>query len=55
MKKLSRDDYTKYMSMVNANIKETERRIDNLEINQKVSKLSFEEWVKFQNGELKIK
>ena len=53
-KKLTKKDYDIYMIFVNQNIKETERRLKNLDKTKKVSQLSFEDWVKFQNGELKI-
>jgi hypothetical protein len=43
------------MKVVNRDIKETERRLKTLDKTKKVSELSFEDWVKFQNGELKIK
>ena len=33
----------------------TERRLQTLEKSKFISQLSFEDWVKFQNGELKIK
>ena len=54
-KELTKKDYDNYMRVVNQNIKETERRLENLEKEKKVSQLSFEDWVKFQNNELKIK
>jgi len=53
-KELTKKDYDNYMKVVNQNIKETERRLENLDKSKKVSQLSFEDWVKFQNGELKI-
>lgn len=53
-KELTKRDYDNYMKVVNESIKETERRILTMEKSKKVSQLSFEDWVKFQNGELKI-
>jgi ribonuclease I len=53
-KELTKKDYDNYMKVVNQNIKETERRLEILDKTKKVSQLSFEDWVKFQNGELKI-
>jgi ribonuclease I len=55
MKQLTKQDYINYTKTVNRGIKETERRLEMLEKQKKVSQLSFEDWVKFQNGELKIK
>ncbi len=54
MKQLTKNDYEKYMKIVNRSIKETEGRMKNLDKTKKISQLSFEDWVKFQNGELKI-
>ena len=53
-KELTKKDYDNYMKVVNHGIKETERRLKTLDKSKKVSQLSFEDWVKFQNGELKI-
>ena len=55
MKQLTKKDYDAYMRAVNRNIKETERRAETLEKSKKVSLLSFEDWIRFQNGELKLK
>ena len=55
MKHFTQKDYDNYMKVVNRDIKETERRLETLDKTKKVSELSFEDWVKFQNGELKIK
>lgn len=54
MKDLSKESYKKYMIIVNDNIKETERRLKFLDKSKKVSKLSYEEWKKFQSGKLNI-
>jgi hypothetical protein len=54
-RQLTKKDYDKYMKVVNQNIEEIERRIEILDISRKISQLSFEDWVKFQNGELTIK
>lgn len=53
--KLSKEDYHKYMTLVNKVILLTKHKIKQLEQHEKVSKLSYEEWVKFQKGELKLK
>ena len=53
-KELTKKDYDNYMKVVNRGIKETERRLEILDKSKKVSQLSFEDWIKFQNGELKI-
>ena len=55
MKQLTKRDYENYMRVVNQNIEETERRMETLDMTRKVSRLSFEDWVKFQNGKLKLK
>ena len=55
VRQLTKKDYDKYMKVVNQNIEEIERRIEILDISRKISQLSFEDWVKFQNGELTIK
>ena len=54
-KELTKRDYENYMKVVNQKIQETERRLQTLEKSKFVSQLSFEDWVKFQNGDLKIK
>ena len=54
-RQLTKKDYDKYMKVVNQNIEEIERRIEILDISRKISQLSFEDWVKFQNRELTIK
>ena len=53
-KKFSKKDYDNYMRVVIQNIQETESRLSRLGIDKKISQLSFEDWVKFQNGELKL-
>lgn len=54
MKQYTKKDYDSYMKVVNRKIKETEGLLKTLDKTKKISKLSFEDWVKFQNGELKI-
>ena len=54
MKHFTQKDYDNYMKVVNRNIKETERRLETLDKTKKVSQLSFEDWIRFQNGELRI-
>lgn len=51
----TKDNYHKYMTLVNKVILLTKHKIKQLEQHEKVSKLSYEEWVKFQKGELKLK
>ncbi len=53
-KELTKKDYDNYMKVVNSVIKDTEDKMKILEKNKKVSQLSFEDWVRFQNDELKI-
>jgi len=45
---LTKNDYRKYMKVVNRFIKETERNIETLEAAKIMSKLTFEDWVLFQ-------
>ena len=52
-RELSKKDYDNYMKVVNQNIKETESRLSRLDRDKKISQLSFEDSVKFQNGGLK--
>ena len=52
-KEFSKKDYDNYMRVMIQNIQETESRLSRLDIDRKISQLSFEDWVKFQNGELK--
>ena len=53
-RELSKKDYDNYMKVVNQNIKETESRLSRLDRDKNISQLSFEDWVKFQNGGLKL-
>ena len=53
-KELNEKDYNNYMKVVSENIKETERRLETLEKSKRISQLSFDDWVRFQRGELKI-
>lgn len=55
MRDLTKKDYEKYISTVKQHIEETKRRMMDYERAIKVSQLSYEDWVKFQRGELKIK
>ena len=53
-REFSKKDYDNYMRVVIQNIQETKSRLSRLDIDKKISQLSFEDWVKFQNGELKF-
>lgn len=53
-KEMNYSDYQKYMKVLNSTIEETERRIENLDNQKLISQLSYDEWVKFQSGELSI-
>ena len=53
-KELTKKYYLNYMAVVRKDILETERRLETFEKSKKISKLSFEEWIKYMNGELKI-
>lgn len=54
MERLSVQDYNNYMKVVNNNIKDTEHRIRTYNKCKKVSELSYEQWVEFVKGNLKI-
>jgi len=47
-------DYENYMKVVNRRIKDIEDSLKTIDKHKKISNLSFEDWVKYQNGELKI-
>jgi hypothetical protein len=47
-------DYRRYMKVINIKIMATESGMESLEKNKKVSKLSYEQWVQWQQGKLKI-
>jgi hypothetical protein len=53
-KELTEKNYNNYIKVVREIIGETERRLETHEKIKKVSQLSFDEWVKFQTGELKV-
>lgn len=48
------NEYNNYMLVVKENIRQTELRMEGLDKMKKISELSFEDFVRFQNGELKI-
>lgn len=50
----SHSDYEKYMNTLKRVIEETERRIENLDNQKLISQLSYDEWIKFQRGELSL-
>lgn len=50
--KYTKRDYDMYMDILNKTIEETENRLKILEVQKKISQLSFEEWVEFQENEL---
>ena len=52
-KELTERNYKRYITTIKQVIIETERRVDSLNKHKWVSELSYEDWVKFQNGELK--
>jgi hypothetical protein len=47
-------DYRRYMKVINIKIMATESGMESLEKTKKVSKLSYEQWVDWQQGKLKI-
>jgi len=44
-----RKQYDRYMIVVDIAIKETKSRMESLAENERVSKMSFEEWCEWQN------
>lgn len=53
-KTLTLTDYNSYMRVIQHCLDETESMLKEYERRKKVRSLSYENWVKFQNGELKI-
>ena len=54
MKTYTEQDYRRYMKIINIKIMATESGMESLEKNKKVSKLSYEQWVDWQNGKVKL-
>jgi hypothetical protein len=54
MKTYTELDYRQYMKVINIKIMATESGMESLEKNKKVSKLSYEQWVDWQNGKVKL-
>ena len=54
MRDLTLKGYNKYMKLVNDRIEQTENLLKTHNYTIEVSKLSFDDWVKFQKGELKV-
>ena len=52
-RELTEMSYKRYITTIKRVIIETERKVESLNKNKWVSKLPYEDWVKFQNGELK--
>lgn len=55
MKDFSQSDYSNYMYVVRQRIADIERGIESLDFHKMISGLSYEEWVKYQRGELDTK
>ncbi len=53
-KTFTQKEYEDYMILVSCSISEIEAKYKHLEKYKKISKLTFDEWVKWQNGDLKI-
>jgi hypothetical protein len=47
-------EYRQYMKVINIKIMATESGMESLEKNKKVSKLSYEQWVQWQDGKLSL-
>jgi predicted acetyltransferase len=54
-KEFTEKDYKAFMRMINEYIKKAEMVINELPRFKEASKLSYEDWVKWQSGEYKIK
>ena len=54
MKTYTEQDYRRYMKIINIKIMATESGMESLEKNKKVSKLSYEQWVDWQSGKVKL-
>lgn len=54
MKNFTRRDYDKYMYAVKEVVEDTEMKMKMLEKNKRMLLLSFDDWVKFQNGDKNI-
>jgi len=54
-KELTEEEYSEFIESMNEYVKKSELVINELPIFKQMSKLSFDDWVKFKNGELKIK
>lgn len=52
--KFTHREYEKYMELIQDIIKDHMRKKEFIERAKKVANLSFEDWIKFQNGEIKI-
>lgn len=54
MKNITEKDYRLYMGVVRLTINRIESDMKNLEKHKLVEKLSYSDWVKYINGELKL-
>ena len=54
MKKYTELDYRKYMKMINTVIMNIESGMESLEKKKKISSLSYEQWVDWQSGKIKL-
>ena len=52
-RELTERSYKRYITTIKRVIIETEKKVESLNKNKWISELSYEDWVKFQNGELK--
>ena len=50
-KDYSKKDYERYIQVVKDTIEETERRMTRLDKWKEVAKMSYEEWLEFQNSQ----
>jgi hypothetical protein len=55
MKELTEKEYNNYMETIDRYIRKSETIINDLPKFKDIRQLSFEEWIKFQNGELNNK
>ena len=54
MKTLTELDYRKYMKMINTVIMNIEAGMESLEKKKKISSLSYNQWVDWQSGKIKL-
>ena len=54
MDKFSKGSYESYMEVIKRSVDETKKRIVNLPKSEWVARLSYEQWVEYEKGNLKL-